>query len=224
MNAAFTVALAALSFALFAGACSQRVVSVHGILNDLPGAEGGLKPDAAGSSSSAVRSDWDAILAPYRQDSMFGPNNADPDDDDDEDDTAARPKEIAPLRMQRPDGSIYLVANSPGHVIYHLTQTLAKKEHELLFNDVLSDALKSEYRKRARDPKEAVQWLAQRERDIAALFAELPLAENTPGVEMKPIGRNRFRLEVSRELVPELKLSKFDVIIERGQFRLLMLQ
>lgn len=213
-------------------ACQRRVVSTSGILMGVPGAEGGILDDAQlqdqsaeGSGGPAAETQWDAVLAPYHRERAEAERRKRGGDDDDAPPEPV-PVEIAPLRKQYPDGRIELVSAAPSHVIYHLTQTLANNETDLLFDQVLSDALKTSYRQRARDPREAVEWLTRRENDIAALFAAMPLAENTPGVRMEGIGRNRFRIRVLPDVAVDarLRLSTIDVIIEEGRFRLLMLR
>lgn len=204
------------------GCTEQRVVGSRGILSDIPGAEGGLRPDGQPPPATARNAEWEAVLGPFRKDPALAPGAAE----------AAKkagdqwPREIAPLRMQRRDGSIALVSNSPANVMFHLTQTLASGELELLYEQVLSEAAKVEYRKRSRDPREAVQWLARRQEDIGSLFAAMPLAEQTPGVMMSNIGRNRFRLAVEPDVAQgmSLRLTSMDVIVEEGQFKLLMIR
>lgn len=195
----------------------------RGILSDIPGAETGGRSESekGGSPPVARNAEWEAVLGPYRKDPELAGEAASGKKGDDR-----GPKEIAPLRMQRRDGSILLVSNSPANVMYHLTQTLANGELELLYDQVLSEAAKVEYRKRARDPREAVTWLARHQDDIGALFAAMPLAEQTPGVVMTNIGRNRFRLGVEPDVAQgmSLRLTAMDVIIEEGHFRLLMVR
>jgi hypothetical protein len=204
-------------------ACTERVVGSRGILTDIPGAEGGERPEVEGESAaqSPRNAEWEAVLSPYRKEPDLAGGTKEGKKGD-----GLGPKEIAPLRMQRRDGSIALISNSPANVMYHLTQTLASGELELLYDQVLSEASKVEYRKRARDPREAVAWLAKRQEDIGALFAAMPLAEQTPGVSMTNIGRNRFRLSVEPDVAQgmSLRLTAMDVIIEEGHFRLLMIR
>jgi hypothetical protein len=214
-------------------ACERRVVSTSGILMGVPGAEGGILDDAQlqeanadGSGGPVAETQWDAVLAPYHRERAEAERRKRGDDDDDDAPPEPVPVEIAPLRKQYPDGRIELISAAPSHVIYHLTQTLANNETDLLFDQVLSDALKTSYRQRARDPREAIEWLTKRDDDIAALFAAMPLAENTPGVRMTNIGRNRFRIRVEPDVAIDarLRLSTIDIIIEQGRFRLLMLR
>lgn len=226
------VVLGALAAAVTLAACQRRVVSTSGILMGVPGAEGGILDDAQlqdqsaeGSGAPAAETQWDAVLAPYHRERAEAERRKRGGDDDDAPPEPV-PVEIAPLRKQYPDGRIELISAAPSHVIYHLTQTLANNETDLLFDQVLSDALKTSYRQRARDPREAIEWLSKRKDDIAALFAAMPLAENTPGVRMTNIGRNRFRIRVEPDVAIDarLRLSTIDIIIEQGRFRLLMLR
>ena len=108
--------------------------------------------------------------------------------------------------------------------MYHVMTTLENKEYDLLLDQVIASSTKSEYRSRGRDPNEAVEYLVKRRDDIAALFATFPMGDQTPGVQMESIGRNTFRLTAPVAMTRELRLHTLDVVIEVGQFRLLMIR
>ncbi len=168
--------------------------------------KGGI--EAALKSQGPGASDWDYLLA----------SGVDPEE------RALSDQETATLRRTEEDGSVTLISRSPSHVMYHLTQTLRNKEYDLLLDQVISDATKSEYRKRAADPMDAVRYLTSNEREIQSLFAAMPLGDQTPGVLFETIGPNQFRLAPPAAISHELKFKHFDVIIERREFRLLMIR
>lgn len=181
---------------VYAGACEYRQIEEKG------GIEAALKASGPGAS------DWDYLLSVGT----------------DAQERKLSDEEVATLRRTSDDGTITLIARSPSHVMYHLTQTLRNKEYDLLLDQVISDATKIEYRKRAADPMDAVRYLVAREKDIQALFAAMPLGDQTPGVLFENIGPNQFRLSPPAAISQELKFRHFDVIVERREFRLLMIR
>ena len=89
---------------------------------------------------------------------------------------------------------------------------------------MLSQRTRSEYLARGKKPREAVEWLVRNQSDVEALLASMPAGEQTPGVLMTPIGNNAFALSPSGAEVLDLKYKTLDVVIERGQFKLLMIR
>lgn len=177
-------------------ACTYRRVEEKG------GIEAALKAD------SRTTTDWEGLLSVGT----------------DAEDRALSEEEATSLRRTDEDGRVTLVARSPAHVMFHLTQTLSNQEYDLLLDQVLSDATKTEYRRRGLDPMEAVEYLIARQADIMQLFASMPLGDQTPGVSFETIGPNMFRLSPPAAIAHELRFRQFDVIIERREFRLLMIR
>jgi hypothetical protein len=128
------------------------------------------------------------------------------------------------LRHTNPDGSVTLSLRSPAEVMYQVMTTLQHQEHDLLLEQVIAERAKREYLRRGRDPGEAVDFLVKHKEDVAALFATFPMADQTPGVHLETVGRNAFRLRAPVAMAGELRLHSFDVVIEEGRFRLLMIR
>ncbi len=189
-------ALAVLTLGMASACKVERTVAVKG------GIESALR------SAGKRQTDWDGLL------SVGLDRGGAPLSDE----------EAASLRHVDEKGVVTLISRSPAHVMYHLSRTLRNKEYDLLLDQVLSDATKIEYRKRAMDPMEAVRFLASHEKDIQALFAAMPLGDQTPGVAFDTIGPNRFRISPPPSIAQELKLRRFEVIIEDRRFRLLMIR
>ncbi len=208
-----------------AASCETRVVQRRGLLlEDMPGAEGGGKTAEQSAKERQEASVWDPLLQRFPKDDPTVATEGGKASDRSEASEADDGSDPGPLRRKEPKGAIRLVLSSPSDVMYHLSTTLRNKEYDLLLEQVLSDRLKTEYRKRMRDPQEAVDYLIRHEQDIAALIASLPMGENTPGVLMEPAGPNAFRLRAPESMRPELRLTCFDVVIEKGQFRLLLIE
>lgn len=211
-------------------ACTrEKVVSERGILDGLPGAQGGSTSTPEGVRSSAgFAAGTGAAVPPTKWESMLGtwkpPQAPKPEGLDGKEPQAPEPEIVAPLRLRYPDGRLELVSASPGHVMYHLSQTLENREYDLLLQQVLSERTKRAYATEGRSPMEAVQWLASRKKQLDSLFSAMPMGDQTPGMLLQSLGDNAFRLSVSRASFPDLKLHDFDVVIEQGKFRLLRVQ
>ena len=195
----------ALATCLLGGCVETRVVRSSSLLGGLPGAEGGVQVDAPDPGAG---SSWDQILTSF-------------DDPDADPNARWEPVEGTHLRAQSQTGELLLISTTPSHVMYHLTQTLRNGELDLLVDQVLSERTKSAYASQGRDPMDAARYLKENEEHITDLFAAIPLGEQTPGVFMESLGDNAFRLSAPPALVPDLKYRYFDVVIERGSFRLL---
>lgn len=216
------IILLALTACGLLAACESepRIVAARGGLFGLPGAQSGLDEEAASAAAPATTrasSQWESVLRSF-------PGYEPPPDPATINPDAGTRGESLGLRRNNPDGSVTLFARSPADVMYHLMTTLDAKEHDLLLDQVIADQTKAEYRRRGRDPREAVDFLAKRRSDIAALFATFPMGDQTPGVRMDSIGRNAFRLSAPVAMAQELRLHSFDVVIERGNFRLMMIR
>lgn len=210
---------------LVCGCAEERVVKVKGLMEGIPGAEGGWSKDLAREegASAPARGMWEPLLGEFEKgkavEGAEGEEGAKAAGDGVETRAIA-----AGLRKVNKDGSVLLVSKSPSDVMYHVMSTLRNKEHSLLFDQVLSEMTKAEYLRRGMEPRDAVKWLAKHEGDIADLFSTLPMGEQTPGVYMESIGRNMFRLEAPVAMRGEVRLTRFDVVIEKGEFRLLMIR
>lgn len=206
---------------LLSACAEERVVAVRGGLYGLPGAQSGFEaePSDVTPSGPVVRdsNQWESVLRAF-------PGYEPPPAAGAIDPAANSPGESLGLRRTNPDGSITLYSRTPADVMFHLMTTLQAKEYDLLLDQVIADATKTEYRRRGLDPRDAIDFLSRRKDDIAALFATFPMGDQTPGVRMESIGRNTFRLSAPVAMAQELRLHSLDVIIERGNFRLLMIR
>lgn len=139
--------------------------------------------------------------------------------------TPGEPVEGRPLRRQLPDGGVLLLSRSPRELIANLYETLRDNEVQLFEEQVLSERTKRAYFAERKTPKDAVDWVFKNRKDVEALIAAMPAGEQTPGVFIKPLGNNAFRLTqgAGSEML-ETKFRVLDVVIEQGRFRLLMIQ
>ena len=124
------------------------------------------------------------------------------------------------LRREHEDGRVTLIARRPYHLMIHIYYTLINNERDLFAEQVLSDITREEYAARGLDPREAFDTLQARQTDILRLFAAIPQGELTPGVLMRKVCDNVYRLEAVGSQARSLRWRSMDVTMERGQWRL----
>ena len=189
-----------------AGCQSERVVSVSGGLLGVPGASHNYGQDVP--IRGRDRKSLEGALASHA-----------PIDDEN-----LKEIESEPLRFTDEDDDVILVSRSPRHVVFHLTRTLDRDEHDLLYEQVISEATKREYRERARDPRDALRFIIEHKEPIRELLDTMPMGEQTPGLFIESIGENRFRLTAPPAMARQLRFDHADFIIEDGMFRLLVIR
>jgi hypothetical protein len=122
--------------------------------------------------------------------------------------------------VENEDGSVTLLSKSGSHLMRHIQRTLHEDERELFVEQVLSEVTRREFEERGLDPTEAFDQLKEHEREIAELFARMPLGEHTPQVIMKKVGRNTFRVRVTGMGTDALYWRGYDMVLEGGNWRL----
>lgn len=100
----------------------------------------------------------------------------------------------------------------------HVVTTLRDGEEELFLDQVLSKATTDEFHERGYDPVWAYRELKRREMHVRKLYTLMPYGEFTPGLFLKTVGRNVFRLSVRPSRgVP---WTYVEVVIEGGSWKL----
>ena len=130
-------------------------------------------------------------------------------------------REYAPgeLRIENDDGSITLVASTGKHLIMHIVRTLRDDDEALFTEQVLSQMTKNEFIARGYDPSEAFRELKRREADAMKLFYRMPNGELTPGVFLKRVGDDVYRMQAGGAR-GDLRWTYMDMVYEGGNWRL----
>jgi len=191
--------------AALASGCTPttRVVAVRGGLQNIEGAEGGIRPDAGGSPRQA--DDLRSVAA-----RLYGPLPG----------VAVDGLEI---RRELENGDIVLVTRSPGELIFHLRRTIRDEEWDLIYDQLLSEQLKEAYAERDMDPRESVEFIKLYARDIVQLLSMVPAGDQTPGADFRRLGRNAYRLTIPGGKANETTFHSMDIVFENRQFLLRML-
>lgn len=124
------------------------------------------------------------------------------------------------IRTEDEDGNVTLYAKSIKHLMNHIIYALENNERDLFTEQILSQITIDEFTERGMDPGVAFDELVKRRRDIYRMFNYMPMGESTPGLYIKPIGENLFRLAVSRAGHQELLWIGIDVSFENLNYKL----
>lgn len=121
-------------------------------------------------------------------------------------------------RVVAEDGTVTLNSPTISDLMRHILETVVNEEEDLFTDQLLSTITRREFIERGLDPAEAYRELVRREKDLRALFRAIPIGEFTPGVLLRNVGPNIFRLGIKGD--PDLRWSFIDVVLEKGQYKL----
>jgi hypothetical protein len=125
------------------------------------------------------------------------------------------------LVVTTPDGKKKLISGSGVQLMYHIQTLLASGDAQLFADQVLCETTRREYLSRGLDPKEAFKTAKEREKEIAKMFARMPMGEHSPNVLMEPLGGNVFRVKLTGTATHGLeKWVGFDMVLEKGNWKL----
>jgi len=124
------------------------------------------------------------------------------------------------IRVVDEDGSVTLYSKSIRQLMAQITSTLQNGERELFVEQVLSQRTKDEFYERGLDPGMAFDELLKHYRDIGRLFYFMPMGEYTPGLYLETVGKNTFRLKISRIRNESLYWIGIDTVFEENNYRL----
>lgn len=124
------------------------------------------------------------------------------------------------LRVEHPDGSITLVAKTGQQLFRHLMTTLREDDPDLFVDEVLSERTRQEYYDRGIDPSQAFVTIKEREADLNKLYRALPMGEFTPGIFAEDLGDRTRRVALYGKEAQGLAWNGFDMVLEKGNWRL----
>jgi hypothetical protein len=131
---------------------------------------------------------------------------------------AAEPEDK--LVTLNPDQTVTLNAANYREVIALLSRAL-NTEPELqgpFFDQIVHSSTKANFREAGQDPREEVwKFLTANRAHVNRLLSRFPGGENSPGVMVSIVGRNRFKLEVTGTGAKGLKFTELWVGIEESK-------
>ena len=124
------------------------------------------------------------------------------------------------IRVEDEEGNVTLYAKSAKHVISHIIYALENNERDIFVEQILSKITIKEFEDRGMDPGIAFDKLVEHRRDVYKTFHLMPQGEATPGLFLKPLGTNMFRLAASRSGRSNMLWIGIDVSFEESNFKL----
>lgn len=124
------------------------------------------------------------------------------------------------VRVETDDGEERLISRSPRLLLRHIRDALINDDADIFADQILSEISIDEFYEHGIDPREGFAHLKEHEDDFMALFSRMPMGEQTPGIFMRRVGNNVYRLEVTGPGARELHFRYMDVVSEGGEWRL----
>jgi hypothetical protein len=126
--------------------------------------------------------------------------------------------------LENPDGSVTLVAKSVRHLMSHIMLCLEYEDDEVLFEQVISERTKQEFRGEGKDPIEAVEFLKNNRQDIALLFARMPFGEQSPNIILKQPAKRTVQLSLTGLAAKDMRFTELWAVMEHGNWKLLWIR
>ncbi len=121
--------------------------------------------------------------------------------------------------IENPDGSRVLVCRSVRALMSHLERELDDGNTDIIIKQLISTRTLEEYEGRGESPQAIVDFLQKYRRDLAMLFARMPMAERSPTVILKQPGDGVWILQLSGAAAQDIKFTKLWVVMERGNWK-----
>jgi len=131
--------------------------------------------------------------------------------------------EAAKAVVENPDGSKTYFAHSPAQLMAHIEALLDEGTPEAdrdLLTQLIDDRTKEHYREHGQDPSGYIQYLHDNRKQIAKMFARMPMAEHSPTVIIDQPGDRTWVLTITGQAAQGLKFTHLWVRQDMGQWRL----
>ncbi len=125
-----------------------------------------------------------------------------------------------PSLIENPDGTKTMISRNGRQLMLNMIKCFDDELPDLFVKDVLCTVTRAEYAERGLDPVQAYHTLRKRREDIMLLLERIPGVERTPGVLVKTVGRNIFRIEITGSFARGLAYTGVDIMFEGGNYRL----
>jgi hypothetical protein len=129
-------------------------------------------------------------------------------------------REDALVKEDAKTGARTLTARSGRHLMIHIYNCVDQDDVELFVSEVLSERTRLEFARRGVDPREGFKRLQAHQEDLQRLFSQMPAGEYTPGLFLRPVGGGVQRVELDGLAAKGLFWTGFDMVQERGSWRL----
>lgn len=119
---------------------------------------------------------------------------------------------------ENPDGTVTLRARNVKQVLLNVRWCLENDRSDVFVKQVLATRTGEEYQARGKDPAEAFAILKRYRDDFDKLHRTMPMGEFTPGLFLKTLSANTFRLEITDRSADRLYWNGIDVVFEKNNY------
>ncbi len=113
-----------------------------------------------------------------------------------------------------------LRARTARHLMMHIYNALMNSQDKLFVDEILSERTRGEYYQRGIHPSAAFKTMQEHAGDVLTLFDRMPMGESTPGLFLEPVEKGVQRLRVQGLAAKGLYWVGFDMIMEKGNWKL----
>lgn len=121
--------------------------------------------------------------------------------------------------VENPDGSRTLLCRTVRALMTHLERELDEGDADIILKQLISRRTLEEFDRRGEPPRAIIDFLQKHRRDIAVLFARMPLAERSPTVILQQPGDNVWILKLTGAAAEDTRFTRLWVVFERGGWR-----
>jgi hypothetical protein len=121
--------------------------------------------------------------------------------------------------IENPDGSRTLLCRTVRALMTHLERELDEGNSDVILKQLISRRTLEEFERRGESPRAIVDFLHKHRRDIAVLFARMPMAERSPTVILQQPGDNVWILKLTGAAAQDTRFTRLWVVMERGSWK-----
>lgn len=121
--------------------------------------------------------------------------------------------------INNPDGSRTLLCRSVRSLMTHIERELDEENSDIIIKQLISRRTIEEFEGRGESPAAIIDFLQKHRRDIAMLFARMPMAERSPTVILKQPGGGVWVLQLTGAASEDIRFTKLWVVMERGSWK-----
>lgn len=136
---------------------------------------------------------------------------------------AALDEQAATGVIEHPDGRREFITTSVSLLTRHLETLLDENtpasDKELL-EQLIDERTKRHYESEGKPPEQYVRWLQKNRKDLAKMFARMPMGERTPTVIVRQPGDNTWVIILTGQATRGVKFTELWVRQDMGRWRL----
>lgn len=121
--------------------------------------------------------------------------------------------------IENPDGSRTLLCRTVRALMTHLERELDEGNTDIILRQLISNRTFEEFDRRGEPRQAIIEFLQKHRRDIAVLFARMPMAERSPTIILQQPGDNVWILKLTGASAEDTRFTKLWVVMERGSWK-----